>query len=63
MKSATSKILKDLKAGRKVSALDGFVKYNTVRLGGLIHSLRSQGYNINTQIVKKNKKQFAVYSL
>jgi len=63
MKSATEKILTDLKAGRKVSALDGFTKYNTVRLGGLIHQLRRQGHNIQTQIVKKINKQYAIYTL
>lgn len=60
---ATKKILNDLQKGKKVSALEGFTKYNTVRLGGLIHSLRKQGYDIQTQIVKKKKKQYAVYSL
>ena len=61
--SNTQKILKDLKKGKKVSALEGFTKYNTVRLGGLIFQLRKQGYDIQTTIKKKNKKQFAVYTL
>ncbi|HEX4877587.1 MAG TPA: helix-turn-helix domain-containing protein [Chitinophagaceae bacterium] len=61
--SNTQKILKDLQKGKKVSALDGFTKYNTVRLGGLIHQLRKQGFNIQTQIIKKKKKQYAVYTL
>jgi hypothetical protein len=61
--SNTERILKDLQKGKKVSALDGFTKYNTVRLGGLIHQLRKQGFDIQTQIVKRKKKRYAVYSL
>lgn len=63
MKTATQKIRKDLEKGRKVSALEGFTKYNTVRLGGLIFQLRKQGLDIQTEIKKKNGKQYAVYSL
>ena len=36
---------------------------NGIRLGGLIHQLRKQGFDIQTQIVKKKKKQYAVYTL
>ncbi|HEY9701392.1 MAG TPA: helix-turn-helix domain-containing protein [Allocoleopsis sp.] len=61
--SNTERILKDLQKGKKVSALDGFTKYNTVRLGGLIYQLRKQGFDIQTQIIKRKKKQYAVYTL
>lgn len=61
--SSTLQILMDLLNGRQVSALDGFTKYNTVRLGGLIHQLRKHGFDIQTQIVKRKKKQYAVYTL
>lgn len=61
--SNTLQILTDLLNGRQVSALDGFTKYNTVRLGGLIHQLRKYGFDIQTQIVKRKNKQYAVYTL
>lgn len=63
MKSQNEKILKHLLNGNSITPLQALHKFGCLRLSARIHNLRSDGYNINMDIVKKNGKHFAKYYL
>lgn len=66
MKSKQSQItgiLNLLKKGRRITPLDALRKFGCFRLGARIYDLRRLGYDIRTQLVHRNGKQFAEYSL
>lgn len=59
----TKKILERLQDGYKITALEAFKMYGSLRLSSIIFSLRGRGYNIHTEMVTRNKKRIAEYSL
>lgn len=61
--SQEKQILKDLEKGKKITALDAFKRYNCLRLAARILEIKNAGYNVKTNMVKKNGKTFACYSL
>ncbi len=65
MKETTQKaiILAELKEGKKVTALSAFKMCGSLRLSSIIFNLRERGYNIHTEMVTRNKKRIAEYSL
>lgn len=65
MKETTQKaiILAELKDGKKVTALEAFKLCGSLRLSSIIFDLRDKGYNIHTEMVTRNKKRIAEYSL
>jgi hypothetical protein len=63
MKSQTKSIREDLQIGRKITPMDALKKYGCFRLGARINDLRNEGMHIVTNIIKKNGKRFAQYSL
>lgn len=65
MKETTQKaiILAELKDGKKVTALSAFKMCVSLRLSSIIFNLRERGYNIHTEMVTRNKKRIAEYSL
>ena len=63
MKSQTKAIRKDLEKGRKITPIDALKKYGCFRLGARIDDPRNEGMHIVTNIIKKNGKRFAQYSL
>ena len=56
-------ILKHLQSGRAITPLEALEKFGCFRLGGRIYDLKKLGHDIRTDIVKKNGKRFASYSL
>lgn len=68
-KTKTDYIRQKLEQGHKVSQLElytmcqkeGVPELFTTRLGGLVHSLRSQGIQIKTETVKKKGMSYARY--
>ena len=65
MKETTQKaiILAELKDGKKVTALSAFKMCGSLRLSSIIFNQRERGYNIHTEMVTRNKKRIAEYSL
>ncbi len=65
MKEATQTaiILAELKEGKTVTALEAFKLCGSLRLSSIIFNLRERGYNIHTEMVTRNKKRIAEYSL
>jgi hypothetical protein len=47
-KTQTSDILQHLKDGRKLTQKEAINEYGAYRLSAIIHSLRKQGYNIDS---------------
>ena len=63
MKSQNERILNHLLKGNSITPLQALSMFNCLRLSGRIHNLRSQGYEIKTDIVIKGNKRFAKYYL
>lgn len=59
----TKIILERLQDGDKVTALSAFKMCGSLRLSSIIFNLRERGYNIHTEMVTRNKKRIAEYSL
>lgn len=59
----TAIILERLKDGEKITALTAFKMCGSLRLSSIIFNLRERGYNIHTEMVTRNKKRVAEYSL
>jgi hypothetical protein len=63
--SQCTAILKHLKRGRGLTALEAIKRFQTLRLAARINELREDGYPISTEIVKDRKtgKRFARYRM
>lgn len=61
--SQTAIILAELEAGKTITALEAFSLCGTLRLSSIIYKLRGRDYNVVTEMVKRNGKTFAEYSL
>lgn len=59
----TAIILAELEAGKTITTLEAFNLCGTLRLSSIIYKLRGRGYNVVTEMVKRNGKSFAEYSL
>ena len=59
----TKIILERLQDGDKITALEAFRICGSLRLSSIIFRLRGRGYNIQTEMVDRNKKRVAEYSL
>lgn len=62
-KSQCDEILKHLQSGRALTPLEALERFGCFRLGARIYDLKKQGYDIRTDMIQKNGKQFASYSL
>jgi hypothetical protein len=56
-------ILDYLRSGKSISPLEALEKFGCFRLGGRVYDLKKLGHNITTEIVERNGKRFASYSL
>lgn len=61
--SQTNQILSALEQGRSLTPLDALQEFGSMRLGARIYDLKQAGYNIVTEMVTKNNKQFASYRM
>lgn len=59
----TSIILAELEAGKTITASEAYNLCGTLCLSSIIYQLRDRGYNVVTEMVKRNGKSFAEYSL
>lgn len=58
----TQAVLRHLKAGRTLTAIEALEQYRILRLAARIHELRARGENIHTEMISGNGKEFARYS-
>ena len=61
--SQAKEIAKWLKEGKKLTALSALNKFGCFRLSARIHDLKDTGLNISKEMVKRNDKNVAEYSL
>lgn len=64
MKSQNELIRKHLESGRTITALEALRLYGCLRLSGRIYELvHDKGMNIHSEMVERNGKRVAQYSL
>ena len=62
--SQTAKIRAHLESGKTITALEALSLYGCLRLSGRIYDLtHDEGLNIDSQMVNRNGKRVAEYSL
>ena len=61
--SQAKNILAHLEQHHSITPLEALNEYGCFRLAAVILNLKKDGYEIETQIIKKNKKRFAQYIL
>ena len=63
--SQENKILRHLKAGKKLTPMQALVAFGCFRLAARVHQLRKKGHKIKvtTTTDKKSGKKFATYSI
>ena len=59
--SKTAKILRWMGQGNTLNTIQGFTMFDTPRLGGIIFSLRKQGYRIAAKY--SDDRRIAIYSI
>ena len=57
------RIKKWLESGRKLTSLEAFYEFGTLRLSGHIHALKAQGMDIISRPVEIDGKHIAEYSI
>ena len=61
--SQAKNILAHLQQHKSITPLEALNQYGCFRLAAVILNLKKDGHEIETQIIKKNKKRFAQYIL
>ena len=61
--SQTNEILRILKSGRTLTALDALRECGCMRLAARILDIRGMGYDIKATLIAANGKHFARYKL
>lgn len=56
-------VLKQLRAGRRITAFEAVHKAGIYRLAARVNNLRKMGHDIKTHMVYANDRNFAVYYL
>lgn len=63
MNSQCEDILRHLQSGQPITPLEALERFGCMRLGGRIYDLKKSGHKIRTDLVEKNGKRFASYTL
>lgn len=63
MQSQNQRILKHLKSGKKITAIEALKLFGCFRLARVMNDLKNQGISFNKRMIKRNHKHFAEYSL
>jgi hypothetical protein len=61
--SQAQKVLEHLQKGWSITPLDALYMFGAFRLSAIVYDLKKQGHDIKTDIVEKDGKHFASYSL
>jgi len=63
MQSQKQQILKHLKRGKSITALQALNKYGCLRLASRINEIKQEGYTIVSKMVTRGGKRFAEYRM
>ena len=61
--SQTEKIIQWLKLGHSITPIDALKMFGCFRLGARIHDLKQKGYEIKSELIERDGKRFAEYSI
>ena len=61
--SQTHQILRHLKKGKSITALEALDRYGCLRLAARINDLKNDGHSISTAMVARKGKRVARYQL
>lgn len=61
--SQNSRILKHLMSGKRLNPIQALTKFGCFRLASRINNLKMQGFDIKTDLITREGKRFAQYSL
>lgn len=61
--SQSAAILRHLQSGKSITQLEALDKFQCFRLGARIFTLKSEGHPIVSEMISKNGKRFASYSI
>ncbi len=61
--SQANKILKYLKSGRSLTAMQALVAFQCFRLAARVHELKKKGHNIKQSTIVSKGKTYAKYTL
>lgn len=56
-------VLEHLKQQKSITPIEALQQYGCFRLASIIHKLKKKGYEIQTEIIKQDEKNFAKYKL
>ena len=62
-RNQTNRILRYLRTGRGITAISALSRFRCMRLAARIEELRDAGIRINSRMMSRQGKRFAVYSL
>lgn len=62
-KAQTEQVLDYIKAHGSITSMQAFSNLRITRLSAAVHTLRKRGYDIQTNMVKRNGSIFAEYIL
>lgn len=57
------KIMHHMKTGKSINPIQALNMFGCFRLAAVIFAIKSEGHNVKTEIVYKNKKHYAKYNL
>lgn len=63
MKTQQENILEHLKISGPITPLEALNLYGSFRLSAIIFNLRAEGHDIETKMIERNGKHFALYAL
>jgi len=63
MQSQKQQILKHLKRGKSITALQALNKYGCLRLASRINEIKQEGYTIVSKMVTRGSKRLAEYRM
>ena len=61
--SQNQQILKHLKTGKTLTAIQALKMFDCFRLAARIENLRKMGHDIESRIIKRNGKRYASYKM
>jgi hypothetical protein len=61
--SQAEAILKDLQAGARLTQLEAYQRYRCTRLAARVDDLKRAGYPVHAEMVERNGKHVAEYSM
>jgi hypothetical protein len=63
IQTQSDQILNYLQSGKAITPIDALNMFGCFRLGARVYDLKQKGHSIKTEIIRKDGKNYASYSL